>query len=90
MAHGEVHGDAAKLLWVVVKTALVTGFSTSTVENSFLARKRVDSDGRRKLSPYKQGNLALLHFESELLNEVNFEQFLTVWTQKRHRLDLRI
>ena len=59
---------------------------TSTVENSFSARNRVDTDRRRRLSPYKQGDLSLLHFESALLQSLTFEDFLKVWKEKSRRL----
>ena len=80
------NNHVGKVLWAVMKTAVVTGYSTSTVENSFSARKRVDKAERRRLSPYKQGNLSLLHFESKFLNDVSFEQFAEVWNKDKHRM----
>ena len=56
------------------------------LENSFSARNRVDTDRRRRLSPYKQGDLSLLHFESALLQSLTFEFFLKVWKEKSRRL----
>ena len=65
---------------------IVAGYSTSTVENSFSARNRVDTDRRRRLSPYKQGDLSLLHFESALLQSLTFVDFLKVCKEKSRRL----
>ena len=62
----------------------MAGYSTSTVENSFSvsARNRVDTDRRRRLSPYKQGDLSLLH----LLQSLTFEDFLKFCKEKSRRL----
>ena len=46
----------------------------------------MDTDRRRRLSPYKQGDLSLLHFESALLQSLTFEDFLNVWKEKSRRL----
>ena len=76
------------VLSAMFRMAIVAGYSTSTVENSFSARNRVDTDRRRRLSPYKQGDLSLLHFESALLQvqSLTFEDFLKVWKEKSRRL----
>ena len=70
------------VLSAMFRMAIVAGYSTSTVENSFSARNRVDTDRRRRLSPYKQGDLSLLH----LLQSLAFEDFLKVWKEKSRRL----
>ena len=79
--------DSMIVLSAMFRMAIVAGYSTSTVENSFSARNRVDTDRRRRLSPYKQGDLSLLHFESALLQlSLTFEDFLKVWKEKSRRL----
>lgn len=70
----------------LLKVAIVAGYSTSTVENAFSARNRVDTDRRRRLTPYKQGNLSLLHFEKQILSAIDFESFLKIWKEKPRRL----
>ena len=80
--------ESMPVISALLRTAVVTGYSTSTVENSFSARNRVDTDRRRSLSTYKQGNLSLLHFEKELLNNISFEDFLSEWRKKPRRLNL--
>ena len=69
-----------------IMVIVIAGYSTSTVENSFSVRNRVDTDRRRRLSPYKQGDLSLLHFESALLQSLTFKDFLKVWKVKSRRL----
>ena len=78
--------DSMIVLSAMFRMAIVAGYSTSTVENSFSARNRVDTDRRRRLSPYKQGDLSLFHFESALLQSLTFEDFLKVWKEKSRRL----
>ena len=80
--------ESMPVISALLRTAVVTGYSTFTVENSFSARNRVDTDRRRSLSPYKQGNLSLLHFEKELLNNISFEDFLSEWRKKPRRLNV--
>ena len=80
--------ESMPVISALLRTAVVTGYSTSTVENSFSARNRVDTDRRRSLSPYKQGNLSLLHFEKELLNNISIEDFLSEWRKKPRRLNV--
>ena len=53
---------AAKMIHILFKFAMIAGYSTATVECAFSGRKRIDTDHRRRLTPYKQGNLTLLHF----------------------------
>ena len=77
--------DYMIVLSAMFRMAIVAGYSTSTEENSFSARNRVDTDRRRRLSPYKQGDLSLLHFESALLQSLTFEDFLKVWKEKSRR-----
>ena len=74
------------VLSAMFRMAIVAGYSTSTVENSLSARNRVDTDRRRRLSPYKQGDLSLLHFESALLQSLTFEDSLKVLKEKSRRL----
>ena len=76
--------DSMIVLSAMFRMAIVAGYSTSTVENSFSvsARNRVDTDRRRRLSPYKQGDLSLLH----LLQSLTFEDFLKVCKEKSQRL----
>ena len=83
--------DSMKVLSAIFRMAIVdlwivAGYSTSTVENSFSARNRVDTDRRRRLSPYKHGDLSLLHFESALLQSLTFEDLLKVCKEKSRRL----
>ena len=78
--------DSMIVLSPIFRMVIVAGCSTSTVENSFSARNRVDTDRRRRLSPYKQGDLSLLHFESALLQLLTFEDFLKVCKEKSRRL----
>lgn len=80
--------DGIIVLKLLYKSAVVAGYSTSTVENAFSARNRVDTDCRRRLSPYKQGDLTLLHFEKVLLSEINFDEFVDIWKQSNRRLNL--
>ena len=81
--------DYMIVLSAMFRMAIVAGYSMSTVENSFSARNRVDTDRRRRLSPYKQGDLSLLQFESALLQSLTFEDFLKVWKEKSRRLKVR-
>ena len=78
--------DSMIVLSAMFRMAIVAEYSTSTVENSFSARNRVHTDRRRRFSPYKQGDLSLLHFESALLQTLTFEDFLEVWKKKSRRL----
>lgn len=66
--------------------AITAGYSTSTAECVFSARKRVDTHCRRRLTPYRQGSLTVLHFEKEITRKINFEQFLIKWKRKPRRL----
>ena len=77
---------AAKIIHILFKFAMIAGYSTATVECAFSARKRIDTDHRRRLTPYKQGNLTLLHFEKKLTKSVSFDEFLEMWKLKPRRL----
>ena len=46
----------------LLRAAVTMGYSTSTVENTFSAQKRVYTDGRRNLTPYKQKEPLTLSF----------------------------
>ena len=78
--------ESARVITVILTVAVVSGYSTATVENVFSARQRIDSRRRRKLTPYKQGNLTLLHFEKQITKSVTFDEFLAVWKRKPRRL----
>lgn len=80
--------EAVEVLEVLFKIAVVAGYSTSTVEAAFSARTRIDGFHRRRMSPYKQGNLTVLHFEKKLTKAVTFEEFEAVWKSKPRRLRL--
>lgn len=67
------------------KVSVVAGYSVASVENVFSARKRIQTPSRRKLTPYKQGNLTLLHFEKKYLRDVSFPEFLKHFKSKGNR-----
>lgn len=74
-----------RVLKVLFQVATTAGFSTSTVEAVFSARARIDTPSRRRLTPYKQGNLTLLHFERRLTRSVTFDDFLSTWVKLKPR-----
>ena len=61
-----------------------------TVENLFSARARIDTACRRRLTPYKEVVLTLLHFERDLTNSISFEDFLVVWKKSNRCLKVYI
>lgn len=77
-------------LEIIFKVALVAGYSNATAECVFSARKRVQTQWRCRLTPYKQGNLTLLHFEKGYVRDVTFAEFLDYFARvKNRRLKLR-
>ena len=62
------------------KVAALAGYSVSTAECVFSARNR-----RRRLTPYKQGNMTLLHFEKKIVRDVRFPEFLSKFKAKKSR-----
>ena len=55
----------------------MAGYSVATAECVFSARNRIDTPCRRRLTPYKQGNLTLLHFEKKIVRSVRFPEILS-------------
>ena len=66
-----------RILNNLIKVAAVAGYSEATAECVFSARNRLDTPCRRRLPPYKQGNLTLLHFEKKIVRNVRFPEFAT-------------
>ena len=81
----ERHDSTMRVLKVLFQVAITAGYSTSTAECVFSARARIDTPSRRRLTPYKQGNLTLLHFESGLTSKITFEDFVAVWVKLKPR-----
>ena len=75
-----------RILNILYRVAITAGYSTSTAECVFSARKRVDTHCRRRLTPYRQGSLTVLHFEKAITRKITFEQFLNEWKKKSRRL----
>ena len=67
------------------KVGAVAGYSVATAECVFSARNRIGTPCRRRLTPYKQGNLTLLHFEKKILRDVRFPEFLSKFKAKKSR-----
>ena len=81
----ERHDSTMRVIKVLFQVAITAGYSTSTAECVFSARARIDTPSRRRLTPYKQGNLTLLHFESGLTSKITFEDFVAVWVKLKPR-----
>ena len=75
-----------RILRILYHVAITAGYSTSTAECVFSARKRIDTHCRRKLTPYKQGGLTVLHFEKSITGSITFEEFLNEWKKKPRKL----
>ena len=75
-----------RILNILYRVAITAGYSTSTAECVFSARKRVDTHCRRRLTPYRQGSLTVLHFEKAITRKITYEQFLNEWKRKSRRL----
>lgn len=73
------------MLTNIFKVAVVAGYSVASVESVFSARKRVHTSSRRRLTPYKQGNLTLLHFEKDYVRDISFPEFLHHFKNKKQR-----
>ena len=67
------------------KVAAVAGYSVATAECVFSARNFIDTPCRRQLTPYKQGNLTILHFEKKIVRDVRFPEFLSKFKAKKSR-----
>ena len=65
-----------RILNNLFKVAAVAGYSVATAECVFSARNRIDS-------PYKQGNLTILHFEKKIVRDVRFPEFLRKFKAKK-------
>ena len=76
----------AEILKQIYLVAVTAGYSSSVVECGFSARNRIDTCHRRRMTPYRQANLTLLHFENTLTRNITFEQFLVKWNSKPRRL----
>ena len=72
-----------RILNNLFKIAAVAGYSLATAECVFSPRNRIDTPYRRRLTPYKQGNLTLLHFEKKIVRNVRFPEFLSKFKAKR-------
>ena len=72
----------ADILKPIYLVAVTTGYSSSVVECGFSACNRIDTCHRRRMTPYRQANLTLLHFENKLTRNISFEQFLLKWNTK--------
>ena len=81
----ETQGNSASMLTSLLQVAIICGYSTSTVENVFSARARIDTSCRRRLTPYKQGVLTLLHFEKDLTSNLKFDDFVVEWKKLSDR-----
>lgn len=68
--------DILQQLYLVAVTA---GYSSSVVECVFSALNRVDTCHRRRMTPYREASLTLLHFENTITKAITFEQFLVKW-----------
>ena len=76
----------AEIIKHIYLAAVTAGYSSSVVECGFSARNRIDTCHRRRMTPYRQANLTLLHFENTLTRNITFEQFLVKWNSKPRRL----
>ena len=74
-----------RILNNLFEVAAVAGYSVATVECVFSARNLIDTPCRRRLTPYKQGNLTLLHFEKKIVRDVTFPEFLSKFKAKKSR-----
>ena len=57
----------------------------AVAECNFSTRNRIDTPCRRRLTPYKQGNPTLLHFEKKIVRDVRFPEFLSKFKAKKSR-----
>ena len=76
----------AEILKQMYLVAVTAGYSSSVVECGFSVHNRFDTCHRRRMTPYRQANLTLLHFENTLTRNITFEQFLVKWNSKPRRL----
>ena len=76
----------AEILKQIYLAAVTAGYSSSVVECGFSARNRIDTCHRMRMTPYREANLTLLHFENTLTRNITFEQFLVKWNSKPRRL----
>lgn len=76
----------AEILKQIYLVAVTAGYSSSVVECGFSALNRIDTCHRRRMTPYRQASLTLLHFENALTRSISFEQFLVKWNSKPRRL----
>ena len=74
-----------RILNNLFKVAAVAGYSIATAECVFPARNRIDTPCRRRLTPHKQGNLTVLHFEKKIVRDVRFPEFLSKFVAKKSR-----
>ena len=74
-----------RILNNLFKVAVVAGYSVTTAECVFSARNRIDTPCRRRLTPYKQGTLTLIHFENTIVRDVRFLEFLSKFQAKKSR-----
>ena len=72
-----------RILNNLFKVAAVAGYSVATAERVSSARNRIDTPCRRRLTPYKQGNLTLLHFEKKIVRDVRFPEILSKCKAKK-------
>ena len=75
-----------EILKQIYLVAVTAGYSSSVVECGFSARNRIDTCHRMRMTPYRQANLTLLHFENTLTRNITYEQFLVKWNSKPRRL----
>ena len=74
-----------KQLYLVASTA---GYSSSVVECCFSALNRIDTCHRRTMTPYREAELTLLHFENDLTRKISFEDFKKLWLSKPRLLSI--
>ena len=74
----------------LIELILTLPLTTSSVERSFSALKRIKSSARNKIADKRLSNLATLSIESRLTKEVNINDVIEVFANmKDRRLELR-
>ena len=80
--------SGAKILQQLYLVAVTAGYSASVVECCFSAMNRIDTPHRRKMTPYREADLTLLHFENKLTRNIKFKDFKKLWLKKPRLLSI--
>jgi hypothetical protein len=82
------YSDAFPNVYKIFTCALCFGASTATVENTFSTVTRLLTPFRRSMSHQRKSDLVLLSFERELTKNIDFDKFISLFSNKSRRLAL--